>query len=234
MTAVEKYAGGSADVIVGGQLEAFKQWAQTISTAGILPDGLRGKPADILITVMHGLDLGLKPMQAFNLVHVVKGRPSLSAEGMRALILRDGHEFEVVTSTITEATVRGRRRGSETWHEAAFTMEQAKKAKLGGANWEAYPEDMLLARATSRLARRYFGDVIGGLPSVEEVLDNTEEPKPRLVLGGKVGPEIAATPAEVAAQIAALEAEHVDAELVEEPDQTEPLWPDVTPAGGEQ
>lgn len=173
-TAVAQFDGsaGSMPVITGGHLPAFMEWSKAIAVGSVIPDALRGKPADVLITVLHGLDLGLRPMQALNLVYVVKGRPSLSAEGMRALLQRDGHEFETVESSDTKAVVRGRRKGTEKWHEASFTIEQAKKAKLAGDNWEKYAEDMLFARATSRLCKRHFSDVTGGLPSVEELTDS--------------------------------------------------------------
>jgi hypothetical protein len=171
---------GSMAAITGGHLVEFQEWAKTIAVGSVIPDALRGKPADVFITVMHGLDLGLRPMQALNLVYVVKGRPSLSAEGMRSLILDAGHELEVEADD-KKATVRAKRKGTDRWVEATFTIEQAKKAKLGGANWDSYPEDMLVARATTRLAKRYFGDVTNGLASMEELLDAPDAaPRPTL------------------------------------------------------
>lgn len=181
MTEIETFdpTRGSMAAITGGHLLAFQDWAKVVAVGSTIPDALRGKPADVFVTVMHGLDLGLRPMQALNLVYVVKGRPSLSAEGMRSLILDAGHELQVEADE-KKATVRARRAGTDTWVEASFTIEQAKKAKLGGANWDAYPEDMLVARATSRLAKRYFPDVTNGLASTEELIDGAEISKPTL------------------------------------------------------
>lgn len=175
MTEIETFdpTRGSMAAITGGHLIAFQDWAKVIAVGSTIPDALRGKPADVFITVMHGLDLGLRPMQALNLVYVVKGRPSLSAEGIRSLILEAGHEL-VIEADDKKATVRARRKGTDTWVEASFTIEQAKKAKLGGANWDAYPEDMLVARASSRLGKRYFPDVTNGLASTEELIDGAE------------------------------------------------------------
>lgn len=172
---------GSYSAISGGQLDNFMAWSKAIAVGSVIPDVLRGKPADVLITVLHGLDLGLKPMQALNLVYVVKGRPSLSAEGMRALLLQGGHEFRVVSCDQTGAVVEGRRNGSDLWHRAEFTEDDRKAAKLSGANWDAYRPDMFLARATTRLCRRFFPDVTNGLPSVEELRDTEPEtPRPTL------------------------------------------------------
>lgn len=182
---------GSMSAITGGHLDQFRDWAKVIAAGSVIPDSLRGKPADVFITVMHGLDLGLRPMQALNLVYVVKGRPSLSAEGMRSLILDAGHELEIISDD-KKATVRGKRRGSERWVEASYTIEQAKKAKLGGANWDSHPEDMLVARASTRLAKRYFPDITNGLSSVEELLD-MQEPVTRPSLAQAAQQRTAAT-----------------------------------------
>lgn len=256
MTEIANYdpARGSMAAITGGHLTHFQDWAKVVAVGTAIPDALRGKPADVFITVMHGLDLGLRPMQALNLVYVVKGRPSLSAEGMRALILDAGHDLEI-TADDKKATVRARRAGSDRWVEATFTIEQAKKAKLGGANWDAYAEDMLVARATTRLAKRYFGDITNGLDSTEDLLDRDRATTPALTLAdaaaarqgidaGVVDGQVVDDEAEAArlrAEVEALEraatgqppADHDAAPAavdVEEPD--EPSWPNVTqPAG---
>ena len=60
------------------QLEAF---AQKIAPSALLPETLRGKPGDVLITIMTGAELGLSPMQSLRSIHVVKGKAILSAEG---------------------------------------------------------------------------------------------------------------------------------------------------------
>lgn len=255
MTEIATYdaSRGSMAAITGGHLEQFVDWSKKIALGSVIPDSLRGKPADVFITVMHGLDLGLRPMQALNLVYVVKGRPSLSAEGMRSLILDAGHELEVEADD-KKATVRARRAGTDRWVEASFTIEQAKKAKLGGQNWDAYTEDMLVARATSRLAKRYFPDVTNGLASVEELLDEQPAPvRPSLAeakqqreaavsadpVTGVVDDEAEAQRLreEVAAMEAAAAAEPVDAEIVtdeqplDEATLTEDGWPTVAEPG---
>lgn len=219
-------------------LDPIKQWCQLVATSALVPDALRGKPADVFTIVMFGLDLGFKPTQAMQWVYVVKGRPSLSAEGMRARVLTQGHEFRVVASTGVEAVVEGRRKGAEEWNRAEFTMEQAKRAGLDGDNWRKYPEDMLLARATSRLCKRFFSDVIGGLEAYEDLVDRALTAQAAALadaVAAREAPAVEAAPVpddEIRAQVLDLEASHAveGAVTVEEPpEDPEDLFPDETP-----
>jgi hypothetical protein len=146
--------------------------AGRICDTPFVPDGLRGSAPAVAAAILSGRELGLGPMTSLANIHVIKGKPTLSAALMRALILAQGHQVETVDISDTRAVVRGRRRGESEWEEATFTADQAKRAGivLGG-----YPQDKLYARATTRLARRKFADVIAGMPySTEELEDGTE------------------------------------------------------------
>lgn len=145
--------------------------AKEIHDTPFVPDGLRGSVPATAAAILAGRELGLGPMTSLANVHVIKGKPALSAALMRALILAQGHQIETVDITDTRAVVRGRRKGEASWEEASFTADQAKRARieLGG-----YPQDKLYARATSRLARRKFADVIAGMPYSAEELEDGE------------------------------------------------------------
>lgn len=176
LTTYEPTSGGTIDVITSGHGSDFYKFADVIAKAAFLPEGLRGNAGNVFMAIMEGLDLGLRPMQALRMIDVIKGKPGLKPEAMRALILAAGHELEIVKSTDDECVIKGKRRGSDIWHEAGFTIAQARQAKLAGENWQKYPADMLVARATGRLARRFFADVIGGLPSIDDLKDLEPEP----------------------------------------------------------
>ena len=143
--------------------------AGKIANTPFVPDGLRGSVPAVAAAILTGRELGLPPLTSLANIHVIKGKPALSASLMRALILAQGHQLETVDISDTRAVVRGRRRGESEWEEASFTADQAKRAHidLGG-----YPQDKLYARATSRLARRKFADVIAGMPYSAEELDD--------------------------------------------------------------
>lgn len=142
--------------------------SEYICQTEFVPEAMRNKPAAVAAAMLTGREMGIEPMMALRHIHVVKGKPGLSAELMRAQVLAKGHEIDYLETTDTRCVVAGRRRGESEWTRVTFTADQAKRAKidLGG-----YPEDKLLARATTRLCRRKFADVVAGLAAVDELED---------------------------------------------------------------
>ena len=146
--------------------------AKHVVDTEFVPRGLRGNAAGIVAAIMYGDELGLGPMQALAKIAVIDGKPTLSAEAQRALILAAGHEIWLEEATTTKVTVAGRRSGSERTSSVTWTLDDAKRAGIAGkTNWRSYPRQMLQARATAELARLIFADVIGGLAATEELED---------------------------------------------------------------
>lgn len=149
--------------------------AHTLATylvkSGFLPRAIR-TPEQALAILATGRELGLAPMQSFRQIHVIEGKPTLSADLMVALVKKH-HEceyFQCVESTDEIATYECKRRGSPKPVRRSFTMKQARQAGITGKhNWKAYPAAMLRARAKSDLARDEFPDVVGGLYDPDEL-----------------------------------------------------------------
>ena len=134
-----------------------------------VPDGLRGSAPAVAAAILAGRELGLPPLTSLANIHVIKGKPSLAAVLMRALIQAQGHQWRDIEVTDTRAVIEARRRNEPEWTRVSFTADQAKTAKI---NLGDYPQDKLYARATSRLARRKFADVIAGMPYSSEELED--------------------------------------------------------------
>lgn len=151
--------------------------AQQIAGTEFVPRGIRNSVPATAAAILYGREVGLPPMTALSQIHVVEGRPGMSAEAMRALVLAAGHEIEFDETTGAVCRLRGRRRFSETWTVVEWTIDHARQAGLlrRGSAWESYPRDMLIARATTALCRMLFPDVIHGFRSTEE-LDDMGEP----------------------------------------------------------
>ena len=153
-------------------LPAVGDLAAKISQTEFVPDAMRGKPAVVAAAILYGRELGLAPMTALRSVAIIKGRPALSAEAMRAMVLAAGHDIRFQEMTGARCVMVGRRRGQEDTTTVTFTMDDAKKMGVGGnAQYSKMPRQMLAARATSELCRLIFADVIGGLISDVEADD---------------------------------------------------------------
>ena len=158
--------------------------SEFIAETDFVPDAMRRKPAAVASAILTGREMGVPPMAALRHIHVVKGKPGQSAELMRAQAMKAGHEIRYIEMSDTRCVVEGRRRDESDWTRISFTVAQAQKAKidLGG-----YPEDKLVARATSRLCRRKFPDAISGLPTVDELEDNIFDAGEAVSTGPAIG-----------------------------------------------
>jgi|FreactTroBogLake_1042271.scaffolds.fasta_scaffold43985_2 hypothetical protein len=145
-------------------------------TNELVPGPMRGKPGAILTSILMARDLGLigtssDPLRglavALTQIYVIDGKATLSAQLMRGLILRDGHKIEYLEMDNEVCTLKGTRRdGAEL--TVSWSIQDAERAELSTVqgsgklklNWQHFPRSMLLARATTELARALFPDVV--------------------------------------------------------------------------
>ena len=155
-------------------LEPIADLANKISGTDFVPDSYRGKPAQVAAAILHGRELGLPPLTALAITHVIQGKPAISAEAMRSLVLQAGHDITFQETTSARCIIRGRRQGQEDWTTVEWTLEDARQAELTrNPSYKKYPRQMLIARASAELCRILFADVIHGMRAVEE-FDETE------------------------------------------------------------
>lgn len=159
-------------------IQPIAQLAEQVANTEFVPAALRGKPAAVTAAVLFGRELDMPPMQALQQVHVIEGRPSLSAEHLRAMVLAAGHILRV-SGDGGQATAVGRRRLPDgTYDEPVtvqWTLAMAQAAKLTGKmNWQKHPRQMLKARATAELCRDLFPDVTHGLDAAEALQDEDD------------------------------------------------------------
>lgn len=150
-------------------LGAIADLSQQIANTDFVPRAIKGNVPAVTACILAGREMGIGPMTSLQHIHVIQGKPGQSAALMRSLIQSQGHDLDFGECNDETATVLGRRRGETSWTTVTFTAAQARRAKidLGG-----YPEDKLVARASARLARRKFGDVIVGMPYLVEELED--------------------------------------------------------------
>ena len=193
-------------------LKTQMELAKTLAVSSLLPQALRGKPADVLVTVMYGRELGLSPMQSLQGIYVVNGRPSMSGQLWLAKVRQAGHrvKIEATDKTATCTITRGDT-GEE--HTETFTFAEAERAKLTGKDvWKSWPKRMLTWRAVSNCATVVCPEVALGFEVTEFVRDELEPERPSLAQVAAERQQSA--PASVPAR------DTVDAELVD-PDEDE-------------
>lgn len=138
------------------ELSGVMEVVRAISATDFVPKGIRGNNAAILACILYGREIGLGPMESLSEVHMIEGRPSLSAKAKVKRARQAGHDIWGVVDE-NGATVHGKRGDNGREMTVTFTMAQAKTAGLAGkSNWKNYAEDMLWARAVTRLCRRLF------------------------------------------------------------------------------
>lgn len=160
------------------------QQAEVLAGSDLVPRSYRGKPANVVVATLEGRRFGWDVTMSMNSLHIIEGTPSMKPEIMLAMIRRAGHSVKGETSS-KEATITGIRCDNGDTHTARFTLEDAVNADLckikdgrpfarsdrgKKLSWELWTEDMMWARALSKLCRRLFSDVTLGAAYVPEEL----------------------------------------------------------------
>jgi hypothetical protein len=174
--------GGQIAPIIPTNIEEVFRLATAIGKSGLAPNGIKS-PEQITIAIMHGMELGLPPMQAVQRIAVVNGRPTIWGDAIPALLYSRGFKIkEWSDETGAHCTVTRPDRSEIT---RSFTKAQAKTAGLWdkAGPWKQYPDRMLQMRARAYAARDAAADVLSGLYVREELdggplIDATPKPAP--------------------------------------------------------
>lgn len=156
--------------------EAWRM-AEILADSDMVPKDFKGKPANCLIAMQWGSEVGLKAMQALQNIAVINGRPALWGDAVIALVRGSPLcEFIIETEDATSSTCRVKRRG-EPEQSRTFTDDDAKAAGLLGKSgpWSQYKKRMRQMRARAFALRDVFPDVLRGLPVAEEIMDAPTE-----------------------------------------------------------
>lgn len=170
-----------------------------IAKSGYFADAKEESQA--VVKVLAGRELGIGPVTAMQGIYIVKGRVTLGANLMASLIKSSGkYNYRVVELTDKACRILFYEDGKQVG-ESAFTMDDAKKAQLGGANWTGYARNMLFARALSNGAKWYCPDAFSGTtPYTREEIEQTggveELPEVDTATGEIIDAEVVSSDAE--------------------------------------
>ncbi|SOO08777.1 hypothetical protein [Xanthomonas citri] len=156
--------------------QTFEQaltFADYLAESDLVPKDFKGKPANCLIAMQWGAELGLKPLQALQNIAVINGRAALWGDAVLALV-RNSPVCEFVEEWDVNETAHCKvKRKGEKEALVTFSMEDAKKAGLVGKQgpWTQYPKRMRQMRARAFALRDVFTDVLRGMAIAEEIMD---------------------------------------------------------------
>src|SRR5574343_474492 len=123
-----------------------------------------GGEAGVIAIMLYARELGVSPMLAISGgFHNIQGKVEMSARLMNMMIRRAGHSLNIQHPDENTCKIHGKRADTGEEYTASYTFKEAQDAGIAkpGGGWFKHREDMLFARAISRLARRLFPDVIG-------------------------------------------------------------------------
>jgi hypothetical protein len=167
------------------------RFANGIANSELVPKAYRGKPADIMVAVQRGAELGLLPMQALESIAVIGGRTVVFGDALPGIVMasphfqdftehyevngerRDGLVPDDFKHDATAAVCIAWRKGKPTPVVSRFTIADARKAGLLNKDgpWQTHPARMLKLKARNFGLRDAFPDVLRGLLTDVEAHD---------------------------------------------------------------
>lgn len=122
--------------------------------------------ADIFFIITAGQDLGFAPTLALRAITPLKGKLSMGADAIAAVVTRRRDVCEYLTLkelTDEKCTYVAKRSGAPAPVEYSFTLEDARKAGLVNDMYKKFPRPMLRARCISAICKAVFPDLAMGL-----------------------------------------------------------------------
>jgi hypothetical protein len=150
--------------------KAMREQATALVSSGFLPRAVN-TPEKAMAIIQTGKELGLGPMQALRSIHIIEGKPTMSADLIAGLALAKlpGSVLRVSESSDKQCVIEAGRAGQKLT-TFTYTMADAQRAGLAGKdNWKKHPRAMLRARAITEAARAIFPDTCVGLYDPDEL-----------------------------------------------------------------
>jgi hypothetical protein len=190
-------AGATPRAIVPTDFEQVWRIAQVLVAADMVPKDFKGSIEKVSIALMHGLEIGLPPMQAIQKIAIINGRPAVWGDAVIGLVQARGADeyiIEQFEGSLQDGTLKAicktKRKGKPNEVVRTFSIKQAQRARLwdtrekvkrfrnnqpvevlNDSPWYRFPERMLQMRARGLCLRDVYADVLGGLYLAEELIE---------------------------------------------------------------
>jgi hypothetical protein len=162
-------------------IEDMWRYAEYVVASKLAPASFK-EPAQILVAIQTGAELGIPPMRALQSLCVINGQARLYGDAPLALVKQSGlmeyiREFIEGEPGQEIAICVVKRKDEPDEVERTFSVDDAKCAGLWGkvgkttgkpTPWVTFPKRMLQMRARSLALRDVFPDCFGGATIAEE------------------------------------------------------------------
>jgi hypothetical protein len=160
--------------------DELQRFAKTAADSPFVPKDFRNRPADCMLAIQKGAEVGLQPLESLQSIAVINGRPCIWGDAALALV-QSSPVCEYVRELIEGegdkmvAVCEVKRKGYPHPTVVRFSVDDAKRAGLWGKTgpWQQYPSRMLALRARGFCLRNAFADALRGLVTAEEAQDYT-------------------------------------------------------------
>lgn len=151
----------------------------------VLPPGVNSKEKILAIT-QYGKELGMDPMTAINNIAVIKGKMVISSSMLGALLKKHGYEYiwsanwlkenpgtkdELIYSEVEIYWVSKTLKRELSQKFRVTWQELALAGLTGNPTYEKYPKFMLRARTLSAAVRAIAPEILLGIYTMEEMID---------------------------------------------------------------
>jgi hypothetical protein len=154
--------------------------AVTLAKSSIVPVCFRGKPEDVFATLILGNELGMSPMNALNAIVMIQGQCTLKASTQMAIV-RSRIPSAVIKieldekNLIAKCTCARSKDDIDNAYTASWDMNKAAAFGLSNKdNYKKQPMNMLKWRSVTEALRVVFPDLLLGLMSTEEMIDQDQ------------------------------------------------------------
>jgi hypothetical protein len=162
-------------------LEKIKEVGMVIINSGFCPEHFKQSKDAVgaIMCIEAGRKLGLTWMQSLSDIYPVKGRIGIMGSAARAVIFSSGvlDKWEEITEgTYPEDTYKhiiiSKRKGLPGEFRSEFSVYDAKRAGLFGKDiYQRYGKRLIMWRNIGFHSTDYYGDIMKGMKTVEELND---------------------------------------------------------------
>ena len=152
------------------------QHAQAVAQSTLIPDGYRNQPANVLWAMDLADALGIPFPQVIQTMVVMRGRMTMSADIMAAVVRRAGHKLRIREHGLSVTATLIRQDDPDYEFSATWDEAKARQAGLWGQRgpWTQYPAQMLRSRAITEVCRQGASDALAGTVYSPDELEPTE------------------------------------------------------------